>query len=167
MKKILITLLLTLTISAVTAKSFVREISSITGGKPEVNINIGTWLIKAMMAFSDDDDMDEAREVMNGLKRIKVSVFDLKNNQNTSELTRLIKNKINKLSSRGYEQIVTVREENELVYIVAKVNDEILKDAMIIAMDNEDELVFISLIGKVNLKQLAIISDQYDVDIDI
>lgn len=163
--KLLITLLLTLFISASQAKSFVKEISNVVGEKPEVNINIGTWLIKAAMSFSDDEDIDEARAVMRNLDHIKVSVFDLDNNRNTKRLTSLIKSKINNLSSQGYEQLVTIRDDEELVYIVAKVDGEYLQDAMIIAME-EDELVVISLIGEVNLKQLAIISDEYDVDIE-
>lgn len=165
MKKILITLLLTVFISAAQAKSFVQEISNIVGEKPEVNINIGTWLIKAAMSFSDDNDIDEAKAVMNGLDRIRVSVFDLDNNHNNKRLSKLIKSKISNLSSQGYEQLVTVRDEEELVYIVAKVEGEFLQDAMIIAME-EDELVVISLVGEVNLKQLAAITGEYDVDIE-
>ncbi len=103
---------------------------------------------------------------MDGLKRIKVTVFDLKKNHKSNQLNSIIDNKIEQLSVKGYEQLVSIRDGDERVYIVAKVKGELLQDAMIIAYEKGDELAIISLKGDVNLKQLAIISDEYDVDVE-
>ncbi len=165
MKRILITLLFTLTISAASAQSFVSEIRHELGTKPEVNINIGTWLVKLVMKFADEND-PEAKALMDGLKRIKVTVFDLDNSHNNHRLNNIIESKIQRLSSKGYEQLVSVRYHGDNVFIMAKVRGEVLRDAMIIAYEKGDELAIISLKGDVNLKQLAAISDEYDVDIE-
>ncbi len=165
MKKLLITLVLTLTIAAANAQSFVSEIRHELGAKPEVNINIGTWLVKLMMKFADEND-PEAKALMDGLKRIKVTVFDLDNSHNSNRLNTIIENKIQHLSSKGYEQLVSVRDHGDNVFILAKVKGDLMQDAMIIAYEKGDELAIISLKGDVNLKQLAMISNEYDVDIE-
>jgi hypothetical protein len=165
MKKLLITLVLTLAITAANAQSFVSEIRHELGTKPEVNINIGTWLVKLMMKFADEDD-PEAKALMDGLKRIKVTVFDLDNSHNSNRLNTIIENKIQHLSSKGYEQLVSVRDHGDNVFILAKVKGNLMQDAMIIAYEKGDELAIINLKGDVNLKQLAAISEEYDVDIE-
>lgn len=168
MKKLFIAALIlcTLGVNIALAKSFIDEVSDIVGERPDVNINLGTGIIKTILAFSGDDDAKEARKIMQGLDKIRISVFELDEMKNTHKLANLIKTKVNHLSSLGYEQLVTIRDDEELVYIVAKVQDSNLKDAMIIAMDAEDELVIISLDGEVDLQQLAEISDHFDVDIE-
>ncbi len=165
MKKLLITLLLTLTITAANAQSFVSEIRHELGTKPEVNINIGTWLVKLMMKFADEND-PEAKALMDGLKRIKVTVFELEDTHNNHRLNSIIENKIQNLSNKGYEQLVSVRDHGDNVFILAKVKGNLMQDAMIIAYEKGDELAIISLKGDVNLKQLAAISNEYDVDIE-
>lgn len=166
MKKLLILLLLILNLSSANAKSFIDEVTRLVGSSPEVNINLGTGILKFILAFSDDQDARDARKVMKGLDKIRVSVFELDNNSNTHKLGNLIKSKISSLSKKGYEQLVTIRDKEEMVYIVAKVKKQFLQDAMIIVMDGEDELVIISMEGEVDMQQLAQISSHYDVDID-
>ncbi len=165
MKKLLTTLLLTFTIAAANAQSFVSDIRHELGTKPEVNINIGTWLVKLMMKFADEDD-PEAKALMDGLKRIKVTVFELEDKHNNRRLNAIIENKIQSLSAKGYEQLVSVRDHGDNVFILAKIKGDLMQDAMIIAYEKGDELAIISLKGDVNLKQLAMISNEYDVDID-
>ncbi|MBL4772155.1 MAG: DUF4252 domain-containing protein [Alcanivoracaceae bacterium] len=166
MKKLLITLILTLSFTTINAKSFIDEVTSIVGSSPNVNINLSTNIIKTILAFSDDDDAKKLNKVLNGLDKIRVSIYELKGNKNSHKLTKLINSKIADLSSKGYEQIVTVREDDEMVYVIAKVKDQFLEDAMIVVMEDGDELVIISMEGMVDLQQLAQISDHFDVDLE-
>lgn len=166
MKKLLFTLLLSLSITAVNANDFVDEIADIVGSSPKVNINLGTGLINTILAFADDDeDAKEAAEVLSGLNKLRVSVFDISDNKNSQELTSHIKSKIKDLSSQGYEQIVTVKEDDEMVHIIAQVDGDSLKNVMIVVMEDGDELVVLSMDGEINVKQLALLSDEFDVDL--
>ena len=166
MKKLLVTLILSLSFTAINAKSFIDEVTSVVGSSPEVNINLSTSIIKTILAFSDDKDANDLNTVLKGLDKIRVSVYELNNNKNTQKLTKLIKSKVDDLSAKGYEQIVTVREKDEMVYIIAKIKDHFLEDAMIVVMEEDDELVIISMEGVVDLQQLAQISDHFDVDLN-
>ncbi|MBL4661947.1 MAG: DUF4252 domain-containing protein [Alcanivoracaceae bacterium] len=166
MKKLLVTLILSLSFTAINAKSFIDEVTSVVGSDPQVNINLSTSIIKTILAFSDDKDANDLNTVLKGLDKIRVSVYELDNNKNTQKLTKLIKSKVDDLSAKGYEQIVTVREKDEMVYIIAKIKDHYLEDAMIVVMEEGDELVIISMEGVVDLQQLAQISDHFDVDLN-
>jgi len=167
MKKILLSILFTFSASILHADSFIDEITSAVGSDPEVNINLGTGLIRTILAFSDDDEAKEISRVMKDLDMVRVSVFELDNGKNNNtRVNRLINQKIEDLNDAGYEPIVTVKEKHEKVFITAKMNDQYLEDAMIIVMDDGDELVVISLKGLIDLAQLAQISDHFDVDID-
>ncbi len=167
MKKILLTLLLSLSITAVNANDFVDDIKDIVGSNPQVNINLGTGLISTILAFADnDEDAKEAAEALSGLDKLRVSVFDLSDNQNSQELTSLIKDKMSDLDSQGYEQIVTVKEDDEMVHIIAKVNGQLLENVMIVVMEDDDELVVLSMEGEIDVKQLAQLSDGFDIDLE-
>ena len=146
MKKILLTLLLCLSITAVNANDFVDEIKDIVGTSPEVNINLGTGLISTILAFADEDDDDakKAAAALSSLNKLRVTVFDISENENSQQLTKLIKNKINDLSSQGYEQIVTVKEDDEMVHIIAQVDGDTLKNVMIVVMEDGDVVGMVS-----------------------
>ena len=165
MKKLAFTILLTLSITTATSKTFIQELKHAVGTNPEVSINLGSWLFNTMLSFSNDEDVQEAKALMQGLDKIKVTVFDISKANNLKKVSSVVKSKIKKLSNSGYETLVTVKDEGDLVYIVAKVNGQLLQDAMIIALEENDELVVISLQGEVDLEQLAKISDEFDVNI--
>lgn len=166
MKNLFLTLILSLSVSIANADSFRDEITSAVGNDPQVNINLSTGIVKAMMAFADDTELKQASKVMKDLDMVRVSVYELDNNANTPRISRLINDKIDNLMASGYEPIVTVKEDDELVYVTAKMKDQYLQDAMIIVMEEGDELVLISLKGLVDLVQLAKISDHFDVDLE-
>lgn len=165
MKKLAFTILLTLSITTATSKTFIQELKHAVGTSPEVSINLGSWLFNTMLSFSNDEDVQEAKALMQGLDKIKVTVFDISKSNNLKKVSSVVKSKIKKLSNSGYETLVTVKDKGDLVYIVAKVNGQLLQDAMIIALEENDELVVISLQGEVDLEQLAKISGEFDVNI--
>ncbi|MFK8012677.1 MAG: DUF4252 domain-containing protein [Marinicellaceae bacterium] len=166
MKKLLLTVLFSLTVTASSANDFVSDIENLVGVGPEVNINLGTGLINTILAFADEDeDAKKAAAALTGLDKLKISVFDISNNKNTQQLTDLIKDKIEDLNAQGYEPIITVKEDDEMVHIIAKVNGDSLENVMIVVMEDNDELVVLSMDGEVNVKQLAQLSHQFDMDL--
>ena len=78
----------------------------------------------------------------------------------------MIQSKVSNLLNQGYESIVTVKDRSETVNILAKVNGEKLEDAMLIVMDEGDEMVVITLQGLIDLVQIAELTEHFDVDIN-
>ena len=66
MKKLLVTLILSLSFTAINAKSFIDEVTSVVGSDPQVNINLSTSIIKTILAFSDDKDANDLNTVLRG-----------------------------------------------------------------------------------------------------
>lgn len=165
MKKLLTLLLLALSITTLHAKSFTDDLEKIIGSGPDVNINLGTGIIHTILAFSDDEDAKKVNNMLSGLSKLKVTVFELSKKQDTKKISGLIKQKVDSLTSKGYEQIVTVKEKDETVHIVAKVNGDKLEDAMVIVMEEGDELVVIDMDGTLDLKQLAKLTNNFDVNL--
>jgi hypothetical protein len=167
MKKLLL-LASALFVSCLSAKSFVDEVSDTINLDPEVSINLGTGLINTAMAFAGEDDKEaqQFKKLIAGLNKIQVTVFELNKSTDSQRLSNLIHHKIDELSSNGYEKIVSVKGKDEIVYIMAKVENEYLHDVMLVVMEENDELVIISLDGSVDLKQVVALSDHFDVDIN-
>ena len=166
MKKLFITLIFCLTISAVSAKSFVDEVSDIVGVSPDVNINLGTGILNTLLAFSDDEDAKQAGKILQGLDKIRISVFNLNNNADSTKLNSLIRSKVNNLLKQGYESIVTIKDKSETVNILAKVQGDQLEDAMLIVMDEGDEMVVITMQGLIDLVKIAELTEHFDLDIN-
>ncbi|MCB1603895.1 MAG: DUF4252 domain-containing protein [Gammaproteobacteria bacterium] len=166
MKKILAFFILTLSFTALHAKSFVDDISKAIGSDPQVNINLGTGIISTILSFSDDEEAKKVNDFLSGLSKLRVTVFELDKSKNTKKLTSLVKSKIDDLLSKGYEQIVTVKESDEMVHIVAKVNGDKLEDAMVIVLEENDEMVVIDMQGTLDLKQLSKLSKNFDVNLN-
>jgi len=165
MKKISIAIIFTLFITAVSAKSFIDEVIDITGTSPDININLGTGILRTILALSGDDDAKEVSKIMKGLDKIRLSVFEFDDNKNHTKLRKALTSKVKNLKSKGYESIVTIKDKDETVHILAKVKDQFLNDAIIVVLE-EDEMVIISMDGLLDLKQLVQISDHFDVELE-
>jgi hypothetical protein len=167
MKKLLL-LASVLFVSNLSAKSFVDEVADAINIEPEVSLNLGTGMLNMAMSFADDHDEDakQFKKLIAGLNKIQVSVFELNKSTDTQRLSNMIHDKVDDLSSNGYEKIVSVKGKDEIVYIMAKVENQFLHDVMLVVMEENDELVIISLDGTMDLKQVMALSDHFDVDIN-
>lgn len=167
MKKIiLITSLLFL--GTVSAKSFLDEVADIVNTEPQVRINLSSGLLRTALAFTDESKgSEQARQLLNNLDKIQVTVYELDNSYDTRALSDLINDEVRTLSKNGYEKIVTIRDGDENVNILAKVENQFLHDALVVVMDDDDELVIVSFDGSLDLKQMAQISNKFDLDLDI
>ncbi len=165
MKKIIIMVILSFALTSAQAKNFMQQLQHIIGSKPEVNINIGSWLFNTALNFSDNDDAQEARELLKNLDKITITVFDLAHNSQQSKLSSAIKAKIKHLKATGYETLLTAREQHDQITILAKVSGKTLQDAMIIALEEQDELVVISLHGEIGKNHLVKLTEQFDIDL--
>ncbi len=138
---------------------------SLIGSQPTVEINLGAMMLGLLSSATESEE--GISSILSGLDSIKVTVFELgKTNKIDS-----IKSKINVLAdlrvSSGYEKLATVREDDSLVYILAKMNDKNFKSLSVFALDDDDELVLIEINGTILLSQLGKLMEHFDVDLDI
>jgi len=131
-------------------------------GEPKVNITIGGTLLNFVGAMAAKED-PEAAAVFNGLKGVRVSTYATAGNAEAA-LDQLNSVK-NKLQSSDWEPVVQVNDEGDHVQIFLKINGEAIDGLVLMAVDNE-EAVFINVLGSLDPMQLSQVMDKFDVNID-
>ncbi len=131
-------------------------------GEPIVEINIGSALLGFVGALAGDDDPETAA-IFDKLKAVRVNVYKV--HGDASAAIDHINDVAAKLSASNWVPIVTVRDEGEHVYILIKMNGEKIEGLTVMAAEDDDEAVFINVIGEIDPDDLSKITDTLDIDL--
>jgi len=132
-------------------------------GEPKVNITIGGTLLNFVGAMAAKED-PEAAAVFNGLKGVRVSTYATAGD--TGAALDQLNSVKKKLQSSDWEPVVQVNDDGgEYVQIFLKINGEAIDGLVLMAVDDE-EAVFINVLGSLDPAQLSQVMDSFDVDID-
>ena len=135
---------------------------SATYGEPKISINIGGTLLQFVGMMSEEGN-PETSEIMSQLKGVRVFGYPIADDPGVArEKFGEVKNT---LKSKGWEPVVQVNEEDEQVLIYMKMNGASMEGMTVMTVD-EEEVMFINIIGKLDPKQLGKVMDGLDVDID-
>ncbi len=146
--------------------------AELIGTQPTVEINLGPTMLSLLSSATQDEQGIAA--ILSSLSGINVTVFELdsikKTDKNQNPIGS-IKTEINKLAdvklASGYEKIAKIKEDDSLVYIFAKMNDNKFTSLSIYALDDEDELVLINISGDILMSQIGELMDHFDVNLDL
>jgi len=133
-------------------------------GEPNVEINLGPSMLKFASAIMGDED-PEALAVMKGLKAIRVRIYNIEGKADAAI------NQINKsrkmLLADHWEQIVSVKEDGEENHIFVKMVNGTVEGMTVLVAGDDDEAIFINIIGQIKPEDLGKITGSFDVDIDL
>ena len=136
------------------------ELNSIFG-EPTVQISIGASLLSLVGSLSAEDDPETA-ELFKKLNGVRVNVFETESM--AAGAVDLVKDISGKLSSTGWESVVTVNSDDEQVRVFMKINDQTVDGITVMAIE-QDEAVFINVIGNIKPSELERVMDNFDMDI--
>ena len=131
-------------------------------GEPTVQIAVGSSLLGLVGALSAQEDPETA-DLFKRLNGVRVSVFE--NTKVTDEGIAFVKDASSKLSSMGWESVVTVNSAEEQVRIFMKINEDMVEGITVMVVE-DTEAVFVNVIGDLNPAELEKVMDNFDVDID-
>lgn len=131
-------------------------------GEPRVEINIGTALLGFIGALADDDD-PEAAAIFDKLKGIRVSIYKV--DGDASAAINHIDEVASKLSAQNWTSIVKVNDDGENVRIMIKMTGNKIDGLTVMAAEDDDEAVFINVIGEIDPEDLSKITDTLDIDL--
>jgi hypothetical protein len=131
-------------------------------GEPTVQISVGASLLGLVGSLSANEDPETA-EIFKRLKGVRVTVFET--DALVEEAVGLIKNVSSRLSSQGWESVVTVNSDDEQVRIFMMINDQQVEGITVMALD-EDEAAFINVIGNIDPEELSKVMDDLNIDIN-
>jgi len=136
------------------------ELSSVYG-EPKVMINLGGSILRFVGGLSKDDP--EAAALLEKLKGVRINVYTVDGNPDAA-LQKVSQVK-SMLQSAKWEPIVQVNEDGEQAQIFIKLVGDNMEGLTVMAVD-EEEAVFINIIGQLDPAQLSQVMDNFDIDID-
>jgi hypothetical protein len=136
---------------------------SATYGEPKITINLGGTMLNFVGMMSSSES-PETSEMISKLKGIRVQIYSLDENVDAAR-DQFGKTK-SSLKSSGWEPIVQVNEDDEQVLVYMKSIDGNMEGMTVMVVD-EEEAVFVNVIGQLNPAELAQVMDKFDVNVDL
>lgn len=132
-------------------------------GEPKVRINIGEKLLHFVARMDQEQDKDTA-QMFEKLKAVRVEVYKV--NENTKPAIKAVDKVARKLQSQDWEPIVMVTDEHSHVRIFVKLNNDNMIDGLVMmAVGDNDEAVFINIIGQIDPSQVAKVTKALNIDV--
>lgn len=136
------------------------ELASIYG-EPKVNISIGGALLNFVGIIAQKED-PEAAALFSKLQGVRVNVYGT--DGNTGAAFDQIADVKSRLAGSNWQPVVQVNEEDEQVQIFMNFEGDVMNGLTLMAVDDE-EAVFINVIGQLDPHELAELMDNFDVDV--
>jgi len=133
-----------------------------TYGEPKISINIGGTLLQFVGMMSGENNKGTS-DLLSELKGVRVFGYPI--GDDPSVARQKFGEVKSTLKSKGWEPVVQVNEEDEQVLIFMKMDGSTMEGMTVMTVD-EEEVMFINIIGKLDPKQLGKVMDNFDVDID-
>lgn len=132
-----------------------------------LSVSIGPSILRMARWVTDADEDLEAEAVLKNVRAIRVSVYELQGNS-----TRLLKRAADtssQLQKQGWEILVKINEGSEQTLVMSKIIDQLMTGIVVLSIDEED-MVFVNLMGSIDPAQLGEIlrglDSKTDVDLD-
>lgn len=136
---------------------------SATYGEPKITINLGGTMLNFVGMMSSSES-PETSEMISKLKGIRVQIYSIEENADVAR-NQFSDTKSN-LKSSGWEPIVQVNEDDEQVLVYMKAINGHMEGMTVMVVD-EEEAVFVNVIGQLNPAELAQVMDKFDVNVDL
>ena len=130
-------------------------------GEPRVMINLGGPLMKIISAAAAEDP--QAAAILQDLDGIKVNIYNT--DGNTDPALDQLKQAKAALEAAQWQPIVQVKEQGENVQMFAQVEGDMMQ-GMAIMVVNEEEAVFINILGQINPAEVGKVIEHLNVEVD-
>ena len=141
------------------------DFGDLTGvyGEPRVMVNIGSTLLNLIEVAARKNE-PELSQILSGLEGVRVNVYPVAGNPDPAfEQMNQVKDL---LQRQNWEPIVQVREDNQTVHMFMKADSEGVQGLVVMAVD-QDEAVFINILGLIDPESLGAVMNRLNVDVDV
>lgn len=136
---------------------------SLTYGEPKITINLGGTMLNFVGMMSSAES-PETSDLISKLKGIRVQIYSMDENVDAAR-SQFSATKGN-LKSSGWEPVVQINEDDEQVLVYMKSVKGNMEGMTVMVVDDE-EAVFVNIIGQLNPAELGKVMEQFDVDVDL
>jgi hypothetical protein len=136
---------------------------SATYGEPKMTINLGGTMLNFVGMMSSSES-PETSELISKLKGIRVQIYSM--DENADAAKSQFSQVKGDLKTSGWEPIVQINEDNEQVLVYMK-NVKGNMEGMTVMVVDDEEAVFVNIIGQLNPAELGKVMESFDVDVDL
>ena len=159
MKTILSTVVIFLLITSLNAQSISSFFERLEDGDDYAVITINKEMFRMIASFDAEFDDEGVKDLIKNIKRVRVFVND---ETATSEDFKELKSLA---SSTSMTNLISVKDAGERVELFTiPTNNDKYVDGLILLVHEEDQNVFIEIDGKINLDDLAKLTEKMDID---
>ena len=131
--------------------------------EPKIIVNIKGALLNLVAEASRYEDPDLA-DLLHKLKWVQVRGFDT-DWADFEEVQRRTRALAGRLESEGWDTVVHVRDDEEYVNVHVRVDrGHIAGLVVMVVSPDEDETVFVNIVGEINPEQIGRIGRKFDID---
>ncbi|MCF6300072.1 MAG: DUF4252 domain-containing protein [Proteobacteria bacterium] len=165
MKKLKYSWLLLFFSTAYSADDLLDEFQQMIKIQPSVEVNLGPAMLGLLTNMTSEEK--NVSSILKGLTQISVRVYDLEKDYkgDIAELKTWLNQAAKNLKNQGLEQLAIIREDDSLVYIMAQMQADKMQGLSVFALDDNEELVLVSIGGELMLKDLGDLMKRFNVDL--
>ena len=119
-------------------------------------VNISPKMFKMISQLDIEDVEPELKELINSIEGLKVLAKE------GGDGLKYYKEAYGKIDKNQYEELMTVRDQDENVRIYIKEKGDIINE-LILLVGSSDEFVLLDIVGKIDLKTIGKLSKSLDV----
>ena len=136
---------------------------SATYGEPKMTINLGGTML-GIVGMVSSSESPETSDLISKLKGIRVQMYSMDDNADAAK-SQFSETK-STLKSTGWEPVVQINEDDEQVLVYMKMVKGNMEGMTVMVVDNE-EAVFVNIIGQLNPAELGKVMNHFDVHVDL
>ena len=124
-----------------------------------------TLVISTMLGFVaalSESEEPEASELLRSLEAVRVFVYEMDDAANAVEH---IQDVAADLKGNNWVPIVVARDEGELVNVFVRMTGEVIEGLTVMAAGDDDEAVFINIVGELDPTDLSKVTNKFDIDL--
>ncbi len=133
-------------------------------GEPMTEINLGPSMLGFAGSIIGADD-PESQAMLRELKSVRLKIYDISGSAEVA-LAQIQKTS-KQLIAKDWEQIVKVKEDGEEVRVFLKMVNSQIEGMTVLVAGDEDQAIFINIIGSIKPADLGKLTEAFDVDIDL
>jgi len=122
-------------------------------------IGVGTGIAKTQ---TKDEDAKEALRIVNGIKKMRLLVIEEDSPFQSGDVKQMIKS----LKKDGFEELISVKEDETDVRIVLREKKDEIRNLLIVVSE-PDEFVMVSLKTKLKLSDLKNLIQKIEEDVEV
>lgn len=125
-----------------------------------LSLSIGPALLHFAANHIDDDP--ETKALLKSLDGVRVRIYEI--DGDPLRVAARMNSMSSRLQADGWEPVVLIREEQEAVHMLMRVNDQRISGMTVLVSDGESEAVIVNLMGDIQPEQFGDVMVALDVD---